>query len=132
MIVIWPFSDNTKHKIVDIGNISTNTCIENVYCIEGLKFKFLSINQLCDRVHKAIKEPMHMFFYESNPYDLRRVVKDYDIDLVRKVIEITIDNSSKRASVNDKSNYENQQIDVSQKVTQQQWQEWVRDIRTTS
>ena len=45
------FGDNSKGKIIRLGNISKNlfTFIENVLLVKGLKHNLLSISQLCDK-----------------------------------------------------------------------------------
>ena len=45
------FGDDSKGKIVDIGNIKigSSPLIENVVLVEGLKHNLLSISQLCDK-----------------------------------------------------------------------------------
>ena len=52
------FGDNSKEKIIDIGNIGITffTCIENVLLVDGLKHNLLSISQLCDKNYKVIFE----------------------------------------------------------------------------
>ena len=48
------FGDDSKGKIIGIGNIKigTSLLIENVILVDGLKHNLLSISQLCDRVLK--------------------------------------------------------------------------------
>jgi len=50
------FRDNSKGKIIDIGNIKigSSPLTENVILVDGLKHNLLSINQLCDRGFKVI------------------------------------------------------------------------------
>ena len=45
------FRDDTKGKIIGIGNIKlgTSPLIENVVLVEGLKHNLLSVSQLCDK-----------------------------------------------------------------------------------
>lgn len=50
------FGDNSKGKIVGIGNIGgmSSTSIENVFLVDNLKHNLLSISQLCDKGYKII------------------------------------------------------------------------------
>lgn len=52
------FSDNSKGKIVEIGNIGGNfsRLIENVLLVNNLKHSLLSIRQLCDKGYKVISD----------------------------------------------------------------------------
>ena len=52
------FGDNSKKKIIGIGNIgiTPSTCIENILLVDGLKHNLLSISQLCDRGYKVVFE----------------------------------------------------------------------------
>ena len=49
------FGDNSKGKILGIGNVSkiSSTLIENVCLIENLKHNLISISQLCDKGYKV-------------------------------------------------------------------------------
>ena len=49
------FRDNSKGKILGIGNVSkvTSTLIENVCLVESLKHNLISISQLCDKGYKV-------------------------------------------------------------------------------
>nr|KYP43821.1 hypothetical protein KK1_034691 [Cajanus cajan] len=44
------YGDNNKGKILGLGTVSnsSNTLIEDVLYVEGLKYNFLSISQICD------------------------------------------------------------------------------------
>ena len=55
------FGDNSKGKIIGIGNVdnASSTLIENVCLVENLKHNLLSISQLCDKGYRVI-------FDESN------------------------------------------------------------------
>ena len=50
------FRDNSKGKIIGIGNIgkSYSLIIEDVLLVDGLKHNLLSINQLCDKGYNVI------------------------------------------------------------------------------
>ena len=50
------FGDNSKGKIVGIGNIGNpeDPSIENVLLVDGLKHNLISISQLCDKGYKVI------------------------------------------------------------------------------
>ena len=50
------FGDNSKGKIIRIGNIGkiSSTLIENVYLVENLKHNLISISQLCDKGYKTV------------------------------------------------------------------------------
>ena len=50
------FGDNSKGKIIGIGNVGnvSSTFIENVCLIENLKHNLLSISQLCDKSYKVV------------------------------------------------------------------------------
>ena len=52
------FGDNSKRKIINIGNIgiTPSTCIENVLLVDGVKHNLLSISQLYDKSYKVIFE----------------------------------------------------------------------------
>ena len=45
------FRDNGRGNILSIGKIHKNSTnsIDNVYLVDGLKYKSLSISQLCDK-----------------------------------------------------------------------------------
>ena len=45
------YGDNNKGRILGVGTIgnSSNTFIEDVLYVEGLKYNLLSISQLCDK-----------------------------------------------------------------------------------
>nr|KYP41360.1 hypothetical protein KK1_037264 [Cajanus cajan] len=49
------YEDNNKGKILGLGTISnnSNTLIEDVLYVEGLKYNLLSIRQLCDENYKV-------------------------------------------------------------------------------
>ena len=49
------FGDNSKGKILGIGNVSkiSSTLIENVCLVENLKHNLISISQLCDKSYKV-------------------------------------------------------------------------------
>ena len=53
------FGDNTKGKILGIGNIGTTSSpiIENILLVDSLKYNLLSIGQLCDKGYWVIFEP---------------------------------------------------------------------------
>jgi len=55
------FDDNKVSKIIRIGKIGKDPSksLENVYLIEGLKFNFLSISQLCDEGNNVIFNSSH-------------------------------------------------------------------------
>ena len=48
------FGDNSKDKIISVGNISGNPSplIENVFLVDKLKYNLLCISQLCDKGYK--------------------------------------------------------------------------------
>ena len=48
------FGDNSKAKIIGVGNIDGNPSplIENVFLVDKFKYNILSISQLCDKVYK--------------------------------------------------------------------------------
>ncbi|KAH9763753.1 hypothetical protein KPL70_001275 [Citrus sinensis] len=50
------FGDNSKGKIIGIGNVGnvSSTLIENVCLVENLKHYLLSISQLCDKGYRVI------------------------------------------------------------------------------
>ncbi|KAH9705964.1 hypothetical protein KPL70_012065 [Citrus sinensis] len=50
------FGDNSKRKIIGIGNVGnvSSTLIENVCLVENLKHNLLSISQLCDKGYRVI------------------------------------------------------------------------------
>ncbi|KAH9728331.1 Integrase catalytic domain-containing protein [Citrus sinensis] len=50
------FRDNSKGKIIGIGNVGnvSSTLIENVCLVENLKHNLLSISQLCDKGYRVI------------------------------------------------------------------------------
>ena len=50
------FRDNSKGKIIGIGNVvkEPSLIIENVLLVDGLKHNLLSINQLYDKGNKVI------------------------------------------------------------------------------
>ena len=50
------FEDNSKGKIISIGNIgkSSSLIIEDVLLVDGLKHNLLSISQLCDKGYNII------------------------------------------------------------------------------
>ena len=49
------FGDNSKGKIIGVGNINNySSCIENVLLVDGLKHNLISISQLCDKNYKVI------------------------------------------------------------------------------
>ena len=50
------FGDNSNGKIIGIGNVGKDPSpiIEIVLLVDGLKYNFLSISQLCDRGNKVI------------------------------------------------------------------------------
>ena len=52
------FGDNSKEKIIDIGNIgiTPSKYIENILLVDGLKHNLLSISQFCDKGYKVIFE----------------------------------------------------------------------------
>ena len=52
------FGDDGKGHIVGIGKIQiiTQTCLENVLYVVGLKHNLISISQLCDRGYKVLFE----------------------------------------------------------------------------
>ena len=49
------FGDNSKGKIISIGNIGGNPfpLIENIFLVDKLKYNMLSISQLCDKGYKV-------------------------------------------------------------------------------
>jgi len=55
------FGDNSKGKIIGIGNIgiTSSPIIEDVLLVDGLKHNLLSISQLCDKCNRV-------FFEKSN------------------------------------------------------------------
>ena len=50
------FGDNSKCKIIGIGNVGkeSSPIIKNVLLVDGLKYNLLSIRQLCDKENKII------------------------------------------------------------------------------
>ena len=50
------FGDNSKGKIIGIGNVGKepSPIIENVLLVDGLKHNLFSISQLCDRENRVI------------------------------------------------------------------------------
>jgi hypothetical protein len=50
------FSDNSKRKIIDIGNIGKthSLIIEDVLLVDGLKHNLLSISKFCDKCYNVI------------------------------------------------------------------------------
>ena len=50
------FGDNSKEKIIGIGNVGKepSPIIKNVLLVDGLKHNLLSISQLCDKGNKVI------------------------------------------------------------------------------
>ena len=49
------FGDNSKGKIIGIGNVGKepSPIIENVLLVNGLKYNLLSISQLCDKKNRV-------------------------------------------------------------------------------
>ena len=49
------FRDNSKDKIIGIGNVGKepSPIIENVLLVNGLKYNLLSISQLCDKKNRV-------------------------------------------------------------------------------
>ena len=52
------FGDNTKGKIIGVGDVGNGTSplIENVFLVDNLKHNLLSISQLCDKGYRVIFE----------------------------------------------------------------------------
>lgn len=52
------FGDNTKGKILGVGDVGNGTSplIENVFLVDNLKHNLLSISQLCDKGYRVIFE----------------------------------------------------------------------------
>ena len=52
------FGDNSKEKIISIGNIGITPFkyIENILLVDALKHNLLSISQFCDKEYKVIFE----------------------------------------------------------------------------
>ena len=50
------FEDNSKDKIIGIGNVDKEPypIIENILLVDGLKHNLLSISQLCDKENRII------------------------------------------------------------------------------
>ena len=50
------FGDNSKRKIISIGNIgiTPSKYIENILLVDGLKYNLLSISQFYDKGYKII------------------------------------------------------------------------------
>ena len=57
------FRDNSKGKIIDIGNVDNepSSIIENVLLVDGLKYNLFSISQLCDKENRVIKDNKILF-----------------------------------------------------------------------
>ena len=51
------FRDNSKGKIIGIGNVGkdSSTFVKNVCLVENLKHNLLNISQLCDKGYKGYK-----------------------------------------------------------------------------
>ena len=57
------FGDNAKGKIIGIGEIGNHQSlsIHHVLFVDGLKYNFLSISQLCDMKNKVTFYPKNYF-----------------------------------------------------------------------
>ena len=67
------FGDNSKRKIIGIGNIGKtySLVIENVLLVDGLKHNLLNISQLCDKGYNVIfKSIMCIIVNEVDNQDL--------------------------------------------------------------
>jgi len=79
------FGDNSKGKIIGIGNVgkSSSLIIENVLLVSNLKHNLLSISQLCDKGFKVIFESNYCMIKDTNDKMLfiaYRVDNVYTID----------------------------------------------------
>jgi len=55
------FGDNGRGSIPNIGKIGSNSTnsIDKVYLIDGLKYNFLSVSQLCDNDNRVWMGNLH-------------------------------------------------------------------------
>ena len=71
------FRENSKGKIIGTSKIGKNpsSFIEDVMLVDGLAYNFLSISQLCDKVHKVIFDSQACKIYESNSDQVKFIGK---------------------------------------------------------
>ena len=88
------FGDNTKGKIIGIGEIGNpqSLSIRHVLFVNGLKHNFLSISQLCDMVNKVTFYPKNCFVSSLDEdkviFSGERVDNVYVIDLNKFITKI--------------------------------------------
>jgi hypothetical protein len=90
------FGDNSKGKIIGIGNIGKtySLVIENVLLVDGLKHNLLSISQLCDKSYNVIfKSIMCIIVNEVNNQVLFVAFRN------ENVYTIDLDNVSLKESI---------------------------------
>ena len=81
------FEDNAKGKIIGIGKIGNphSLSIHHVLFVDGLKYNFLSISQLCDIENNDTFYPKNYFVSSLNEdkviFSGERAKNDYVIDL---------------------------------------------------
>ena len=89
------YGDNTKGKILGTGTVgnNSNTLIEDVLYVEGLKYNLLSISQLCDKNYNVSFNVKHCMVCNKNSDDVlllrNRVNNIYILDLEHSSSEIT-------------------------------------------
>ena len=85
------FGDNSKGKIIGVGNIGGNPSplIENVFLVDELKYNLLSTSQLFDNGYKIIFETNKCFIIDCSNnniiYTGNRTANVYIIDIVSLV-----------------------------------------------
>ena len=81
------FKDNAKGKIIGIGEINNpqSLSIHHVLFVDGLKYNFLSISQLCDMENKVTFYPKNCFISSLDEdkviFSGKRLDNVYVIDL---------------------------------------------------
>ena len=82
------FRNNSKDKIIGIGNIGGNpsSLIENIFQVDKLKYNLLSISQLCDKGNKIDFDSDKFFIIDCSSnsviFTKNRIVNVYIIDIV--------------------------------------------------
>ena len=62
------FEDNSKRKIIGVGNIGCKSfpSIEKVFRVNSLKHNLLSISQLCNKSYKIMFDHAYYLILENN------------------------------------------------------------------
>ena len=82
------FGNNSKGKIISVGNIGGNPfpLIENIFFVDKFKYNLLSISQLCDKGYKINFEIDKLFIIDCSINNVifteNRIVNVYIIDIV--------------------------------------------------